>query len=759
MVFYLSIPSLVFLVFNILGIILGDVTSHYTKSLVVIFCIYIVIVLFDDGKRIFLYFIAVLFGIYGSFLTIYIKNDNKFVEFNGNKVKIVADVLSQSKKKADIYYYNIQTKSVKFRGETKFISEKLLLKTTNELQDAVHREISFVGEIKIPKESRNFGGFNYKRYLNSKAIKGTIFSNNIHIGNKIKKSMLSNWGGNIRQKILKTIDNLLNKKEARLLKCILIGDNFNLEDDFGFRDLGLAHVLSVSGINILYMSMIVRFLLKKLKVTRKLINSILIIMLGFYSLVVGFTPSLIRSVIMRVLALMGEFLFYKSRPISNLALAAIIILLINPFLMYSIGFQFSFIATLFIILFADKIIKVLEKKKFFNKESLGISIVVYFGILPLEMYHFNKISFCSIIVNIIVAPIHSIIIFMGIIMTAIGSISNILAKPIAIFVEIIIKFLFMVSDAIAKLSISKINIVYIGVVGVLLCYSILGFIYFYNNSNTMKVFVLKYRNVSIILATICTFISFLFPKNLKVNFMDVGQGDCVIIQTIHNKNILIDGGENIDVSDIIRNNVKKIDIMIATHGHMDHIGGLLNVLNNMKVDKLIVPDTKNIGDLDKLKIDTNKTKLYRCKVNDDIYIDQYTKIEFLNPYEASNFDGENDNSLVLKLMHKGINFLFTADITESCEKYILDRNVDLNSHILKIAHHGSMYSTSDEFLNKVNPNLAIISVGENNKFGHPSHKVLEKLYKKNVKVLRTDKNGQVQIITDGKNIKVRSKFF
>ena len=758
----MKVPSLIFLVFTILGIILGDVISNHIKSLIVMMCIYVVTLLFDDDKNIFLYFIAVIFGLYASFLTINIKNDVSFLKYRGKNVKIVANVVSDVIKKKDLYCYEIQTNKIRFRGRTKKINKNLLLKTDKELLDVFGKEIYLTGEIKIPKEDRNFGGFNYKRYLDSKKIKGTIFckGNVIKIGKSAKVNKLLKLGVVLRKSIVKTIDSLLDKKEASLLKCILIGDTSCLEDDLSveFRDLGLAHMLSVSGANIVYMLLIIKFVLKRLKVKYKLINPVLIIMLAIYTLIVGFTPSIVRAVVMAVLALAGELLFYNSRPLSNLCIAAIVVLLMNPFLLYSIGFQFSFIATLFIILFTDKLTKILEKLGLGSIDGLATSIVVYLGILPLEVYHFNKISVCSILVNIIVSPLHSLIIFLGMILIMLGSISRILVKPVAILLELIIKFLFILKDIFGKLSYLNINAVYVGITGVAIYYIILGCLYFYKKHDRARIFFQKYRNLFIIGTTAIIIVSFIYPKKFVVNFMDVGQGDCAIIQTIHNKNILIDTGDGITLSDIIRNNVNKIDTIIVTHGHQDHMGKLLDILDNIKVDKLIVPDTKYIGDLDKIKINKNKTKLYRCKNKDSILVDKYTKIEFLNPSKSSKLKGENDNSLVLRLRHKDINFLFTGDISDNCEKDMIENNVDLSADILKVAHHGSPYSTSEEFLNKVNPRLAVISVGENNKFNHPSSEVLDRLYKKNVRVLRTDENGQVQIIIDGEKVKMRKRF-
>lgn len=763
----MKFPSIVFLIFNVLGIVLGNVTSSYTICLVIeLLCLLVVI--FINSKNKLIYFIAILFGIYGSFITVHMKLDTSFSRYKGKNIRINANIISDKTVKNDKYCYVIKTTRVQFKQKREEIARKLLLITDKDLFEDNYtygKEIYFVGKVKLPTNSRNIGGFNYRTYLYEKNIYGTVFvkSDLIKIGDKTKSNKMLEIGIKLRHKIFKIMDEMLAPRESALLKSMLVGDTQYLSCDMikKIREYGLAHLLSVSGINIVYIVIIFRSILKLAKIRYRLVNSILIAILGLYVLVVGFTLSLIRATIMTVLSLMGEILFYNSETLSNLIVAALIILIINPFSFYSMGFQFSFIATLSIILFAQKIKEYLEKKPI-NKvliEILSVSIAVNIGVLPLEVYYFNKLSLSSILINILISNAHSVSVFAGIIMLIVRKISYILAKPIAILIEIMLKFIFIIAKGLSSIHFLTINIVYIGITGIMVYYSIVLSIFMYKKSDKAKIFFNKYRNIIAGIIMIIILLYNFAPRDFKINFMDVGQGDCILIKTNHNKNILIDGGENINASEIIKNKVTNIDVMIATHGHMDHIGGLINVVNSVDVNKLIIPDTNYRGDMDKLisQIDTRKTHIYKCKSRDNIIIDKDTIIEFLNPDINRELEGENDNSLVFKVKYKDKNFLFTSDITKDCEEKMVSNKLNLRADILKVAHHGSEYSTSEEFVRRVNPKIAVISVGEDNRFNHPSKVVLERLKNNNIEVFRTDECGQIIIATNGKRIRIFRK--
>ena len=244
--------------------------------------------------------------------------------------------------------------------------------------------------------------------------------------------------------------------------------------------------------------------------------------------------------------------------------------------------------------------------------------------------------------------------------------------------------------------------------------------------------------------------------NLSVYFIDVGQADSILVRT-GDDNMLIDAGNNEDgpliVSYLKELGVEKIDYLVGTHPHEDHIGGMDDVIKSFNVETYLMPDvlstTKTFEDvLDALY---SKNLSYEVPEEKKIYNLGDASIEVI--YVGEEGGDLNDASIVLRLTYGGNSFLFTGDATSKVEKQIL--NKDIKSDVLKVAHHGSNYSTTSEFLDKVNPEYAVISVGKNNSYDHPSLTTLEKLNKRGIKTYRTDEDGTIIFTSDGSNITVQ----
>jgi competence protein ComEC len=260
------------------------------------------------------------------------------------------------------------------------------------------------------------------------------------------------------------------------------------------------------------------------------------------------------------------------------------------------------------------------------------------------------------------------------------------------------------------------------------------------------------------------------PGKLEVAFLDVGEGDSTFIRTYSGKTILIDGGgstnptirSKIGMSVIIPflldSGVNSIDLVIATHGHTDHIQGLLPVLEQFKVDNLVVPSLEDEKEFKELlcAAGTRKVKVARCSKGDMISLDDKTKIEVLNPPACYNPGSSsiNNTSIVLRFLYKETSILFTGDAEVGEETSMMEDKTLLDADILKVAHHGSDTSTCMHFLEKVSPKAAIISVGKNN-FGHPSQDVLNRLADAGVQAFRTDEAGAVILRSNGRNISIR----
>ena len=246
--------------------------------------------------------------------------------------------------------------------------------------------------------------------------------------------------------------------------------------------------------------------------------------------------------------------------------------------------------------------------------------------------------------------------------------------------------------------------------------------------------------------------------NVQVSFLDVGQADSILINS-NNEYMLIDAGNNSDGPLLVKYfqtlGIKEFKYIVGTHPHEDHIGGLDDIINSFNIDKIYLPDaittTKTFEEV--LDAIDNKNQTYTVPQIDSTFNLGNAKFKVI--YTGTDTSDLNNTSIVLKMTFKNISFLFTGDTTSKNEQKIL--NKDIQSTVLKVGHHGSKYSTSNSFLNKVNPKYAVIEVGTNNIYKHPSLETLTKLKKRNIITYRTDESGSIIAETDGNNINFTTK--
>ncbi len=278
-----------------------------------------------------------------------------------------------------------------------------------------------------------------------------------------------------------------------------------------------------------------------------------------------------------------------------------------------------------------------------------------------------------------------------------------------------------------------------------------------------SVFVLSFLFFLNILALIAVF-DLIKPQPLEVNFFDVGQGDAVFIESPQRHQILIDGGPGSIILEKLAKEMpfwdKTIDLIILTHPESDHLAGLIEVLKRYKVENILwtgaVRETAEFKEWLKL-IKEEGAQIKIAKAGQKIITSPGLLLEILYPFEKLEkqvFKDSNNTSIISKLVFDENSFLFTGDVYKSAERELLKKGAEINSDVLKVSHHGSKTSTSEEFLKKVSPNFAVILVGKKNPYGHPHEVVLEILSKYDIKVLRTDEIGDIKIISNGKNYAV-----
>lgn len=281
----------------------------------------------------------------------------------------------------------------------------------------------------------------------------------------------------------------------------------------------------------------------------------------------------------------------------------------------------------------------------------------------------------------------------------------------------------------------------------------------------------RYKNfsklIAILIIVIFSFCSCTSSKNvmnsplekniLKISYIDVGQGDSTLIQ-INDKNILIDAGPNDSIDKLMsylsKQNIKKFDYIIATHPDEDHIGGMSSVIKKYNIGKFYAPkklsNTRTFENMIKA-LSSKNLKINQGQQGINLDLGKNVVCEMLAPNNTK-YENTNNYSIVLKITYGNTKFLFTGDAEKISEQEMLSKDLDLSADVLKIGHHGSSSSTSEEFLDKVNPKIAVISCGKDNKYGHPHKQTLAKLKNKKIKIYRTDVDGSIVLTSDGKSI-------
>lgn len=441
---------------------------------------------------------------------------------------------------------------------------------------------------------------------------------------------------------------------------------------------------------------------------------------------------------MSILGLMS-FLFYrKSDVYNNLAFSSFIILNFNPYTIFDMGFLLSYGGTIGIILFSNKLSKKFPiKNKILNyiKEMFFVCISANIIIIPIIMYNFNTLSLTFFISNVLVSPIMGIVVILGFVQIFLSIININLAYLLSIFLNPMLEILIFIADFTAKLPLSKILIPTPNIIFIIIYYVI---ILFCNKINIKKTIIIL--SIIIIIFNLLN----LLPKDLRIYFIDVGQGDSTLILTPKGNSILIDGGgsetgsfdvgEKILLPYLLDRGVTKIDYMMISHFDSDHVGGLFSILENLRVEHVLISkqgkeseNYKHFLEISKRK----KIKVIYVEAGDRINIEKNMFFEILFP--TRNLISENilnNNSIVARLVYKNIKILFTGDIEEIAEKELIklySKTNKLRADILKVAHHGSKSSTIASFLKLVNPRISLIGVGATNTFGHPNIGVLERL--------------------------------
>lgn len=579
-------------------------------------------------------------------------------------------------------------------------------------------KIKATGVLKEPSTNNIFNNFNYKKYLYNKKIYYIIEAS------KIDKTQNNN-------NHIYTIKNLLytrinSLKSSNYIKALLFGDNkLDKEIKTSYQINGISHLFSVSGFHINFITSIIYFYLDRVTYNKKIKYITVDIFLVLYLLLCN-TTSLLRCTVMNILLSINHLLKLNIKKIDIVLLTLILCIIINPFIIYDIGFIYSYTISFFLILYKNKY-------KTNNKllKIIYISLISFLVSLPINIYTSYEINFLNIILNIIIVPIVSLILLPLSLLTLIFPIlDNILYLITSILEKI---SLYTSNINIFKQVLSKPSIILI------IIYYLVIILILSKNKHYYLILILLIFHKTIPL----------YNSNLEVVMFDVGEADSMLISTPSKKvNILIDTGRGIDINNIIiylkSIGISKLNYLIITHGDEDHIGGALYLIDNFKADNVIL----NKGDYTELEVEL----IIHLKNKNIKYTNNINKIPLLGSYmyllNTKKFSNENDNSIVTYFEYQKYKFLFMGDSSSKTEEYLINNYNLTNISFLKVGHHGSNTSSSTHFINKITPKVSLISVGRNNFYHHPNKEVLTNL--SNSVIYRTDINKSIKIKINNK---------
>jgi competence protein ComEC len=656
-------------------------------------------------------------------------------------------------------------------------------------------ELLVKGKLETPQA---LDGFDYPGYLANQGIYSTMLSPKIAVTATGQGFRPLAWVYSLRNRLSLAMAATMPEPQAALAQGMILGIRGNitpaLQDSF-IRS-GTTHILVISGSQFnIVAGILVATGIWLFGKRRYFYVWLALVAIWIYALLTGMSPPVIRSAIMVNLFLIADLLGRQRSAITVLGFAAAVMVAITPRILRDASFQLTFLSTIGMIFVAPRlqswgrqvIADKLGEDGFIVRtanwisDSLFVTLGVTIVIWPLLAYYFGVFSVVSPLATLLVLPALPYLLFSGTAAAVVGVFLLPLGQIIGWLAWLSASYMLVIINGFANIPLSSVKMGAINPAWLWAYFIVLSAVLWLTGRRKEVAEVLNRISVSLtkipvkwvvssllVVALLTTLLAFTMPDDrLHVSFLDVGQGDAILIQTPNHQDILVDGGPSAQaISGELSQHLpfwdRMIELVVLTHPHLDHLTGLLEVLQRYKVQQVLYLDTdyQTPPEQEWLTLIHDKgVKATLAKAGQVINLGMgATSIEVINPMPDSTIP-DMDNGIVLRLSDGKVSFLLTSDISAEAELDLITRRADLNSTVLKVAHHGSDTSSSAAFLAVVDPQLAVISVGADNTFGHPGNETMARLTDTvgAAKIYRTDKNGTVECITNGEKLWVKTE--
>lgn len=545
-----------------------------------------------------------------------------------------------------------------------------------------------------------------------------------------------------------------------LLGSVVFGSSVSpLDYDLkeNYKKVGLAHLLVASGTQVSILIGVSLAIVRFLKIQSGIGVALVSIINILFALMAGCGASIVRAAIMGEIALAGTLFNRESEIYTSLALSALLLMLFDPLIIFDLGFQLSFAATWALVYFCP----ILEKKGI--PSVISVSLAPILATLPITLYNFNQISLAALPVNIMVVPWVELMTVIGFVSQAAGVVFLPAAQVLNLSLLLMLKLLNGIVYTFAGLPLACIYLKQIWFPFLVVYYAAL--VIAAENLRGRQMFKFNKENLvllALLFAALFVWNAALNPEialaqnELSISVIDVGQGDAIFVKSPVGRTMLIDAGKKTAIKWLRKQGVNKLDVVVLTHPHDDHLCGMPAILKEMPVGIVMdsgQPHTSKAY-LEFLNIIAAKNIPYKVtRAGDAIDLGSGVTAEVLHPSEPLIEESAlNNNSIVLHLMYGDFAMLLMGDAESEGEAAILEKFGDIRTNYLKVGHHGSRTASSQEFLDAVKPKVAVISVGRKNMFHHPHAATLKRLEENGAKVYRTDESGTITIKTDGEKV-------